>query len=426
MNPETRPSGYLQLFKTKDFSMLWLASVAMAASIMAVEATVTWGTWESTGSATAVGILISAISLPRIILETLVGRVVDAFDRKKLMILAALGASLVSLALTLLTRESNGSTLFATVSFTWMLTVFNMLFHRARSSLLPRLISEHSILVSAQALLHITVSGMSVLSGGAALLIPVIGRVSIMAAGAAMAIAAALAAGQISHSDQGRSGVKAIRPSFGFRNLLGDPLDIVKSNRFLAWFIVFVALTNIPHRAMLAMVLPISAEKTGLGAQGYGAIQIALSIGVIAGCLVAGRLLSRGNPVLWVILGIGFSALFAGLIALLSGTLTIVALFVAYGLVEGFFIPGFAKFDLEIPDDLRGRVNSLFNIAGLLLSPVAQIGGGMVSDRFGPSTLYGWSGLALFVVALVAVALRPPEHLEEETQGAVESGNWCT
>lgn len=221
----------------------------------------TWGTWESTGSATAVGILISAISLPRIILETLVGRVVDAFDRKKLMILAALGASLVSLALTLLTRESNGSTLFATVSFTWMLTVFNMLFHRARSSLLPRLISEHSILVSAQALLHITVSGMSVLSGGAALLIPVIGRVSIMAAGAAMAIAAALAAGQISHSDQGRSGVKAIRPSFGFRNLLGDPLDIVKSNRFLAWFIVFVALTNIPHRAMLAMVLPISAEK---------------------------------------------------------------------------------------------------------------------------------------------------------------------
>lgn len=241
-----------------------------------------------------------------------------------------------------------------------------------------------------------------------------------------MAIAAALAAGQISHSDQGRSGVKAIRPSFGFRNLLGDPLDIVKSNRFLAWFIVFVALTNIPHRAMLAMVLPISAEKTGLGAQGYGAIQIALSIGVIAGCLVAGRLLSRGNPVLWVILGIGFSALFAGLIALLSGTLTIVALFVAYGLVEGFFIPGFAKFDLEIPDDLRGRVNSLFNIAGLLLSPVAQIGGGMVSDRFGPSTLYGWSGLALFVVALVAVALRPPEHLEEETQGAVESGNWCT
>lgn len=69
-------------------------------------------------------------------------------------------------------------------------------------------------------------------------------------------------------------------------------------------------------------------------------------------------------------------------------------------------LPSYAKCDPEVQDDVCGRVNAMFNVIALLLTPVAQIRAGVVSDRFGPSTFYGWSGLALFI-GLVAMVSRP-------------------
>lgn len=89
MPQSKRASRYVRLFLGNDFRLLWLASVAATASEMAVGVTMTWGTWENTGSATAVGLMISALSLPRIVLETLVGRLVDTVNRKSLMVFGA-------------------------------------------------------------------------------------------------------------------------------------------------------------------------------------------------------------------------------------------------------------------------------------------------------------------------------------------------
>jgi MFS family permease len=387
--------------------MLWLASIAVAASEIAIGVTVTWNTWESTGSATAVGLLISAIAVPRLLLEPLVGRIVDSIDRKRLMIIGATGASVLSIALLALTQGNVGNKLLGTISVVWMLPAFTMLFNRARSSLLPRLITDQSTLVSARALLKTTTEGVSVFSGTAAILIPIVGRTPIMVVGVLLAIAAAIAANQLPSTDRAREGLKALFPLRVFEGSIGEPLKTIKNNRFLSWFVVVVALSNVPHNAIMAMVVPLSAEKTGLGAQGYGIVEIALSIGVIAGYLLAGRLISRGNPVSWSIAGIVWSAVTTTLITLTSGALPMAVFFGAYGLSEGFFLPAYARFDLEVQDDMRGRVNALFNVIVLLLTPVAQVGAGALSDAFGATSLYGWAGLALVVVGLLALLARP-------------------
>ena len=418
LNPEPRVSGYLRLFRSRDYSMLWLASIAAAASEVAVGVTVTWSTWETTGSATAVGLLISALSIPRLILETLVGRIVDSSDRRKLMVVGAVGVSALSVVLAVLTEGNGGSRLLGTLSIVWMLPAFSMLFSRARSSLLPRLITEQATLVSAQALLRTTTEGISVLSGVAAILIPIVGRAPIMVAGVILALVAALVAGQLSRTDQDRNGLKTLLPLRLFEGSFGEPLKTIRSNRFLTWFVVLVALSNVPHNANMAMLVPMSAEKTGLGAQGYGAVEIALNLGVIAGYLLAGRLLSRGNPMNLAIAGVAWSALTSTLIAVSSGRLAVVALFGAYGLSEGLFLTAYARFDLEVRDDLRGRVNALFNVIALLLTPIAQVGAGALSDAFGPSTLYGWAGLALAIVAVLALMSRPRIRAMDRVKGS--------
>lgn len=392
--------------------MLWVASVAATASGAAIGVTVTWSTWETTGSATAIGLLISTISLPRLLFETLVGRIVDLSDRRRLMIIGALGVSSLSFGLAVLTQSSAGNSLLGTLSVVWMLPAFSMLFFRARSSLLPRLISEQATLVSAQALLKTASEGISVLSGMAAILIPLVGKTPIMVTGAALAIVAALAAGHVSTTDQHRDGLQALLSPRIVEGSFGKPLQVIRSNRFLSWFVVLVALSNVPHNAIMAMIIPVSAEKTGLGAQGYGIVHIALSLGLIAGYLLAGRLLSRGNPVNTAILGLAWSALTAGLIAVSSGMATIASLFCAYGLSEGFFLPAYARLDLEVQDDIRGRVKALFNMAALLLTPIAQVGAGVLFDAFGPSTLYSLSGLVLAAIGVLALISRPQKRLD--------------
>lgn len=407
MNTEPKVSGYIGLFRSKDFSALWLASVGSAAAEAIVGITVTWSTWETTRSATAVGLLISAISLPKLILETLVGRIVDSKDRRKLMIIGAVGTTALSIALAGMTEGGTGNKLLGTLSVIWMLPAFSMLFSRARASLMPKLITEHATLVAAQALLKTTTGGVSALSGMTAILMPLVGRVPIMAIGIVLALVAGIAAGQLPNTDHDRNGLETLSPLRLVEGSFREPLKAIKNNRFLSWFVVLVALSNIPHNAITAMVVPMSAQKTGLGAQGYGAVEIALSLGVVAGYLLAGRLLSTSNPMNWAIAGMGWSALTSTLIAISSGTLPIVALFGAYGLSEGFFLPAYAKFDLEIQDDLRGRVNALFNMVALLLTPIAQVGSGALCDAFGPSVLYGWAGLALVIVGILAAVSLP-------------------
>lgn len=65
MPQSKRASRYVRLFLGNDFRLLWLASITATTSEMAVGVTITWGTWENTGSATAVGLKRSLPSTDR-------------------------------------------------------------------------------------------------------------------------------------------------------------------------------------------------------------------------------------------------------------------------------------------------------------------------------------------------------------------------
>lgn len=323
------------------------------------------------------------------------------------MVFGAAGACILSIAVLIIDRANMGNRLVATISLVWMLPAFTMVFSRARSSLLPRLISDQTTLISAQALLKTTTEGMSVLSGAAAVLIPIVGRTNIMAAGAALALVAGIAACRLPSVDETRAGLRSLRLSRPLEVSIREPFKAIAGHPFLVWFVGVVAISNIPHNALMAMLVPLSAQKLRLGAQGYGIVEVAVSAGVIAGYLAAGRLLSSRNPVRWAIGGLLWSGIMAAAISLASGRPLIAALFVGYGLSEGFFLPAYAKFDLTVDDQVRGRVNALFNVIALLMTPVAQIGAGVLSDAFGPSVVYLWAGLALVTMGILALWVRP-------------------
>jgi MFS family permease len=405
-----RTHGYFAVLSKRGFFLIWLGSILVTTADIAVGVTITWEIWEVTNSATAVGLLVSVLSVPRILLETVVGNLVDIFNRRTLMVVGASGLAAIAVVLAMLSGAGPDGRTAITVILVGVLPVASMTFARARSSLLPRLIADQATLIKAQALLQTTMEGLSFVAGAVALLIPVVGRKGLLLTAAVAALGAAGVAAGLADVDHGRQGAVARLPRRLLRGSVSEPLRAIRADRFLVWFLFIVATSNVPHKALTAMMAPAAAAKLGLGAQGYGAVEIATSVGVIAGFLLVGRLLAHADGPKLATVGLVWSGLAAILIGVSSGRAAIITFFAVYGLSEGFFLPAYSRYNLAVADDVRGRANAAFNVIALLMSPVAQIGAGLVVDHFGVSTLYVGSGLAVLGIAGVGYAMLVRDH----------------
>lgn len=391
------------LFTERGFLPVWLAGLFIIIAETALAVTIIWNTWEASGSAISVGLVIAALSLPKLILETSIGESVDISNRRSLMIIGGLGTLFVSIALSVVSVTGFMHRGVLTVLVIWLLPVFSMLFHRAHSSLLPKLFPDATTLLQVSSILRTTSEGTAFLGGGVALLISIVGVSWVMLCAIVFALFATLFAGLVPDCDADRKQVRVRCPS---RKTQSASFSEILHNRFLVWFVAVVGLSNIPHKAINAMLIPLASSRFEMGAQGYGLMELALSLGVISSYLLSGAFFAKKCPYRLTILGLACSAV-AVIFVPLTNNFTMVILLVAYGFSEGFFLPAYTKYSLTINDSSRGRTNALFNSISLVLSPIAQVGAGVVADEYGVSALYTFSGLLLIVITIAAWVLNP-------------------
>jgi predicted MFS family arabinose efflux permease len=141
----------------------------------------------------------------------------------------------------------------------------------------------------------------------------------------------------------------------------------------------------------------------GLGAEGFGFLMAALGVGAVAGALTVGTL---SRPPLPVMFGAGGLAC-AGLLALAAAREFWLA-------VPCLFVTGFAglilvascntALQLAAPDELRGRIMSLYTLVWGGVFPIGAFEVGAISERWGVTralTVNGTAGL----VCLTAIAV---------------------
>lgn len=403
------------IFSERGFLPVWLAGLFINIAETALAITVTWITWESSNSATGVGLVITALSLPKLILETFIGEVVDLSNRRSLMIIGCFGTLLVSIILSVFSVAGFMHRGLLTVLVVLFLPVCSMLFHRARSSLLPKLFPDATTLLQVDSILRTTSEGMAFVGGGVALLISFLGASRVIFCVIVFALLATLFAGLVPECDADRKQVRVRLPS---RKTQSASLGKILQNRFLVWFVAVIALSNIPHKAINAMLIPLASSRFEAGAQGYGLMELALSLGAISSYLLSGALFAKKCPYRMTILGLAWSGVAVTLVPL-SKNYAMIILLVMYGFSEGFFLPAYTRSSLAINDSSRGRTYALFNSIALVLSPIAQVGAGFVVDKFGVSALYTFSGFLLIVIAIAAWAFNP--RLKELPEGIVSS-----
>jgi MFS family permease len=398
------------------FRAMWSATVFSATGTFIQTVAGSWLMLELTGSNTWVGLMVASAMLPLLFFSLTAGALADIFDRAKIMVIAQAIMGISALAMAMLTqfgRITPGLLLLLGL----LLGTGGALNLPASQALLPELVPR-GMIASAVAL-------QSAAFNAARAVGPALGGALVAAYGAAIGfginsitylamiavilfVAPTLAAREresASVFNATTTGLRYARYTPRFRNLLG--------------LAALFAVTS----AVVQAALPGHTEYLGGSASMYGVLLGAMGLGALVGLGLRSRIVAMTTrhivPVGIVLFG------FAGIGLGMAPNLWLAGLaMVAAG---AFWLLTLATLNttaqLLVPDWIKGRAMSLYNLAFAGILPLGAILAGVVADQVGtPATIVGFS-IGSVVLGLVAPRFGVPrvEEIEDIEFSAFDS-----
>lgn len=390
----------LAALRHRNFRLLYLGLLVSIVGSQITRVAAAWLIYELTGSAFALGLAGLFAALPLIPMSLLGGALADAVERRRLILAMQLLALLTVGALAALTATGRIAVWHLYIA-NFLITIVGVLDRPARQALIPSLVPP-AYLLNAYTL-------MTVLGQVAGLTGPVIAGFVIAVAGPATAFAVdavtflAVIVALV---------LMVMPPITGERRAISLG-SIAEGLRFVRSKPIIVGLLGLDVVAMLfgyyPTLLPVFADLLGVGAQGYGLLTAAPAAGSLAGAsimLLIGRLRRPGWVMLLAVVGyalglvgLGFSRWFP--LALACGALL--------GLTDAISMAiRHAATQLNTPDELRGRVSSVFQISVQGGNSLGALNAGFAAALLGagPATILG-GGLVLVAVTLFGWLVRP-------------------
>ncbi|MBM4288739.1 MAG: MFS transporter [Deltaproteobacteria bacterium] len=170
----------------------------------------------------------------------------------------------------------------------------------------------------------------------------------------------------------------------------------------LGWLLLITACNSVFALSYSVLLPMIARDVLAAGPQGYGFLMAAAGIGAFAGALVLATFIRHYPPMVF----------FWGGACLMFLALFLFSCIRSYNLAVGYlFLAGFGMtinvstanslLQLNVPDDMRGRIMSLFSLTFLGFTPLGNFVYGILGDYLGPClTVRLGAGLA----ALLALA----------------------
>jgi len=398
--------SYRSLFfislRYRDFRLVWLGSITEHIGEFMLMAAILWLVNEMTHSALMLTIVGSCRFIPMLFLPMVGGVVADRVNRRNLLIATLLGASLLSICLTLL---------FITgLIALWHLIVINLLGgvltsfnHPARQTIVPNLVKREHLLnavaldtlsVQAARMVGMLIVGYLIASIGVG---PIF---ALRALGCLLAIVWLLFARVPPTPPTTRRQTPWHNLTEGFSYLRSNTIILSLVLLYLIPMLVMQTYTNF---------MPVFAEDIlHVGAIGYGYLQGAPGLGALI-CLIALTMLTyyKGKVKLLfgagVILGIGLVSFSASSWVFLSLPLLVVI----GGMQTTFMTINTTLIQKSIPDEVRGRVMSWREVARGV-GPTGSILFGAIAQYAGvPFSLGLLGGIVLLVSFLLLITLVP-------------------
>ena len=188
-------------------------------------------------------------------------------------------------------------------------------------------------------------------------------------------------------------------PWVSFRDALGELRDFLMQHRDLKQVLILMTAVAILGHSYDVLVPILARDVLGAGPEGYGFLMAASGLGAFLGGLALARRLTR-RPPMPSFLG-GMALFLAGLLAL-SLVRTYYLALVAMALMGVGMVPQLTTVNsllqLNVPDQMRGRIMSLFSLIIIGSVPLGSMLYGTVATYLGPS-------LALTLGSLTAASV---------------------
>ena len=398
----------ISALKHRNYRLYWFGQLASVLAQNMEAVAQSWLVLELTNSPLLLGLTGLTFTIPSVALTLLGGAIADRADRRRIMLLAQLGSAIIFLLLTglVIMKWVELWHVMVLAFFTGCVRAFD---RPSRMALLPQMVPKEDI-PNAVAIGG-TIWQLNKLVGPAVagILIYLVGigptyLVCFLASGGAIVLWLAIRLeGQPAESTS--------------RGLMHDMVEGVKFIRENEIYWVFIAMTffNSVFGMSYVIMMPVFARDVlHVGSQGFGFLQSAGGAGALAGVLLAAYLSHFRGKGLQAITGAVVFGVTLILFAL-SGWFTL-SLFAAFalGMAGQFYMTTIhAILQMNLPNELRGRVMGIHGLAwelmpigGLISGGIAEFAGAPVAVSFGGIMVGGMA----FVVAIVMPRIRRLEQ----------------
>ena len=342
----------LEVLANRDVRFFVASRFFSAAAQTLLRATVAWHVFALTGSAFSLGLIGVVQFLPVLPMSLIGGAVADAYDRRRIALLAQ-GAALLSATL-LWTASAKGEPSIALIfGVVFLISIAQAFENPARSSLLPTLVPRR-LFVNAVTL-HATAQNLAWMSGPVLMgfLIDLYSvstayAVNLFLIFAGMALLFFVRARSV-HAEKRRVTLAAIREGISFVR-----------HRSVIWSCMTLDLFAVIFAGATAL-LPIYANDIlEVGPRGYGILSASLEMGtfLMAALLLIFPPIVRPGRALLIAVGVyGLATIVFGFSR--SFPLSIAAFALAGMADQVSMVSRLTIIQLSTPDALRGRVNSV-------------------------------------------------------------------
>lgn len=435
---------FARALKSRPYAMIWLGQTISNLGDGIFYIALAWQVLLMTHSGTAMGIVLIAGTVPRLVFVLLGGVAADRLPRRLIILWSDGGRGLVVLLISILG--------FAGLLQFWHLVLQALIFgivdgffNPAILAITPDLV-EKDDLTSANALVSLSgnlaqLLGPLVGAGLIALISPV-GAFAANALSFFISVAFLLSVRiperhvaktieaqelPVEEAQVVATGLsvppleEAPAKRRGFRGVVTDVKEGLAYVRSFPWLWITTlnaSIGNIGFTATLAVATPkLVHDVYGQGAWLYGLITAAGAVGSIVALLLIGqatRLKKRGllsylslalTCAGIVLFGLPFPRGAEPLVASLASAL------VGFGLAF-FNTIFFTVLHETVPGDKLGRVISLDTLGSFAMIPVGEALGGILTDRVGPAFVFVFFGLFNLVIVLIPLLVRQVRELE--------------
>jgi len=393
--------------RERDFAWYYASRFSNTLGSMMAGIALTFAVLDLTDSASALGQVLAARTIPMVVFLLFGGVIADRFPRTLVLQLSNLLSALTQgiVAYLVITGQAE---LWSIIVLEVVNGTVSAVSFPAMSSMVPQLVRRDQ-LQAANALLSLSRGGLTIIG-------PTIGALLVVTVGAGWALAIdaltwALAAAMLMPMRIPPKVRSEEKP--GMLHELREGWSLFVGTTWLWVIVLAFAFLNMIHTGAWFTLGPAVAEGT-IGKQGWGFVLSAESGGLLLMTVILLRLRMR-RPLLAGMLGCALMSIPLVVLGVEPHLVVLVlTTFVAGAGIEVFSIAWNVAMQENIEDDMLSRAYSYDALGSFVAMPVGQLLYGPLGEAFGYREVLVWSGVAYAVIALATLASRSVRTLERQ------------